>query len=188
MTSVSSISLSCLYKNYPVVLNFTWNDYNGLVWGQEAYPVANKSEYIREGYALRKSLKGLKSKKQKKKIKCFAKFIKRTEGAWKMYNSNCFCKIDFLSTIKRSYCPLSPNSQRFSTCCCYSQPVTCMLATGLGWLTDFLTGAIMESRKAARSKAVATPRCGWRLPFLVKVILNFSWSADKLHADHFLSF
>ena len=57
---------NCLYKNYPVVLNFTWNDYNGLVWGQEAYPVANKSEYIREGYALRKSLKGLKYKKQKK--------------------------------------------------------------------------------------------------------------------------
>ena len=24
------------------------------MWGQEAYPVANKSEYIREGYALRK--------------------------------------------------------------------------------------------------------------------------------------
>ena len=45
---------------------FDWNDYNGLVWGQEAYPVANKGEYIREGYALRKSLKGLKYKKQKK--------------------------------------------------------------------------------------------------------------------------
>ena len=34
--------------------------YNGLEWGQEANPVANKSECIREGYALRKSLKGLK--------------------------------------------------------------------------------------------------------------------------------
>ena len=45
---------------------FDWNDYNGLVWAQEAYPVANKGEYIREGYALRKSLKGLKYKKQKK--------------------------------------------------------------------------------------------------------------------------
>ena len=32
-----------------------------------------------------------------------------------------------------------------------------MLATVLGWLTDFLTGAIMESRKAARSKAAASP-------------------------------
>ena len=31
-----------------------------------------------------------------------------------------------------------------------------MLATVFGWLTDFLTGAIMESRKAARSKAVAS--------------------------------
>ena len=51
-----------------VLLNFTWNDYNGLVWGQEAYPVANKSEYIREGYELRKSLKGLSYKKQKKEL------------------------------------------------------------------------------------------------------------------------
>ena len=32
-----------------------------------------------------------------------------------------------------------------------------MLATVLEWLTDFLTGAIMESRKAARSKAVTSP-------------------------------
>ena len=32
-----------------------------------------------------------------------------------------------------------------------------MLATVLEWLTDFLTRAIMESRKATRSKAVATP-------------------------------
>ena len=38
-----------------------------------------------------------------------------------------------------------------------SQPVSRMLATVLEWLTDFLTGAIMESRKAARSKAVASP-------------------------------
>ena len=52
--------------NYPLVLNFTRDDYNGLVWGQEAYPVASKSEYIREGNALRKSLKRLKYKKQKK--------------------------------------------------------------------------------------------------------------------------
>ena len=39
---------------------------DGLVWGQEANPVADKSEYIREGYALRKSPKKLKYKKQKK--------------------------------------------------------------------------------------------------------------------------
>ena len=56
-------------------MNYTWNDYNGLVWGQEANPVANKSEYIREGYALRESLKGLKYKKvykenQKELEKC----------------------------------------------------------------------------------------------------------------------
>ena len=41
--------------------------------------------------------------------------------------------------------------------CCYSQPVTRMLATLDGWLTDSLTGAIKESRKAARSKVVASP-------------------------------
>ena len=35
--------------------------------------------------------------------------------------------------------------------------VSRMLATVLEWLTDFSTGAIMESRKAARSKAVASP-------------------------------
>ena len=46
--------------------------------------------------------------------------------------------------------------RRTSWCCC-SQPVSLMLATVLEWLTDFLTGAIMESRKAARSKAVANP-------------------------------
>ena len=67
MTSVSSISLKLFVQNYPVVLNCAWNDDNGLVWGQEAYPVANKGEYIKEGYALRKSLKGLKYKKQKKR-------------------------------------------------------------------------------------------------------------------------
>ena len=82
MTSVSSISLKLFVQKLPCSSEFylKW-DYNGLVWGQEAYPVANKSEYIRERYASRKSLKGLKYKKQKKKIKCFAKVIKRTEGA-----------------------------------------------------------------------------------------------------------
>ena len=67
MTSVSRISLKLFVKNYPIVLNYTSNDYNGLVWGQDADPVANKSEYIREGYALRKSFKGPKYKKQKKR-------------------------------------------------------------------------------------------------------------------------
>ena len=42
-------------------------------------------------------------------------------------------------------------------CCCCSQPVSRMLATVLEWLTDFLTRAMMKSRKAARSKAVASP-------------------------------
>ena len=41
--------------------------------------------------------------------------------------------------------------------CCFCQPVSHMLATALEWLRDFLTGAIMESRKAARSETVASP-------------------------------
>ena len=36
--------------------------------------------------------------------------------------------------------------------------VSRMVATVLGWLTDFLTGAIMESQIAARSKAVYNTR------------------------------
>ena len=32
-----------------------------------------------------------------------------------------------------------------------------MLVTVLKWLTDFFTGAIIETRKAARSKVVASP-------------------------------
>ena len=51
---------------------------------------------------------------------------------------------------------LTVESLRKRTCCCCSQPVSRMLATVLEWLTDFLTGAIMESRKTARSKAVAS--------------------------------
>ena len=49
------------------------------MWGQEANPVANKSEYIREGYALRKSLKGLKYKKQKKENWMFCKVYKENQ-------------------------------------------------------------------------------------------------------------
>ena len=41
--------------------------------------------------------------------------------------------------------------------CCFPRPVSRMLAKVLEWLTDFVTGAIMESRKAARSKAIASP-------------------------------
>ena len=32
-----------------------------------------------------------------------------------------------------------------------------MLVTVLKWLTDFFTGAIIETRKAARSKVAASP-------------------------------
>ena len=63
------------------------------MWGQEANPVANKSEYIREGYALRKSLKGLKYKKQKKKIECFAKFIKRIRRSLKNVQLQLFVQV-----------------------------------------------------------------------------------------------
>ena len=63
---------------------------------QEACPVANKSEHIREEYALRKSLKGLKYKKQKKKIECFAKFIKRIRRSLqKCTTSGCLLSYEF---------------------------------------------------------------------------------------------
>ena len=72
--------------------------------------------------------------------------------------------------------------------CCFSQPVSRMLATVLEWLTDFLTGAIMESRKAARSKAVASPP--WSavtiiLPqetFVIQLVFSFVliWSSTKI--------
>ena len=80
-----------MYKNYPVVLNFTWNDYNGLVWGQEAYPVANKSEYIRKGYALRESVKGLKYKKQKKENWMFCKVCKENQKELKKCTTSVVC-------------------------------------------------------------------------------------------------
>ena len=92
------------------------------MWGQEANPVANKSEYIREGYALRKSLKGLKYKKQKKENWMFCKVYKENQKTLEKYTTSIYClckswirfttkinkvKLIFLSTIKRSYCPLS---------------------------------------------------------------------------------
>ena len=61
------------------------------------------------------------TRNRKKKIECFAKFIRESKGAWKMYNFNFLCKLwiwfttkinkvklTFLSTIKRCYCLLSP--------------------------------------------------------------------------------
>ena len=47
------------------------------------------------------------------------------------------------------------SQRRWTSCCCCSQPASRMLATVLEWLRDFLTEAIMESRKAARSKVIA---------------------------------
>ena len=64
----SIISLKLFEKKITLqFLIYTWNDFNALVWEQEANPVANKNEYITEGhtYTFRKTLKGLKYKKQK---------------------------------------------------------------------------------------------------------------------------
>ena len=60
--------------------------------GQEANPVARKSEYIREGYALRKSLKGLKYKKQKKENWMFWKVYKENQKELQKCSA-CFCKL-----------------------------------------------------------------------------------------------
>ena len=61
------------------------------MWGQEANPVANKSEYIREGYALRKSLKGLKYKKQKKENWMFCKVYKENEKEIEKCTTSIVC-------------------------------------------------------------------------------------------------
>ena len=65
--------------------------YLNLVWGQEANPVANKSEYIREGYALRKSLKGLKYKKQKKENWMFYKVYKENKKELEKCKTSTVC-------------------------------------------------------------------------------------------------
>ena len=61
------------------------------MWGQEANPVANKSEYIREGYALRKSLKGLKYKKQKKENWMFCKVYKENQKELEKCTTSIVC-------------------------------------------------------------------------------------------------
>ena len=58
------------------------------------------------------------------------------------------------SEFPTSHCRIAAKTN--SSCCC-SQPVSRMLAAIIEWLTDLLTGAIMECRKAGRSRAVATP-------------------------------
>ena len=58
-----------------------------IVRGQEAYPVASKSEYIREGYAL--TLKGLKYKKQKQKLNVCKVYKENQKELAKMYNFSC---------------------------------------------------------------------------------------------------
>ena len=68
-------------------MNYTWKDYSGLVRGQEANSVANKSEYIRKEYALGKSLKGLKYKKQKKENRMFCKVYKENQKRPEKYTT-----------------------------------------------------------------------------------------------------
>ena len=74
-------------------MNYTWNDYSGLVWGQEANSVANKSEYIRKEYA-RKSLKGLKYKKQNKENWMFCKVYKENQKRLEKYTTRWVCAAD----------------------------------------------------------------------------------------------
>ena len=82
-------------------MNYTWNDYSGLVWGQEANSVANKSEYIRKEYA-RKSLKGLKYKKQKKENWMFCKVYKGNQKKLEKCTTSiyCLCKLWIWFTTK----------------------------------------------------------------------------------------
>ena len=64
------------------------------MWGQEVNPVANKSEYITEGYAqytLRKSLKGLKYKKQKKENWMFCKVYKENQKDLEKCTTSIVC-------------------------------------------------------------------------------------------------
>ena len=64
------------------------------MWGQEDNPVANKSEYIRDGYAhhtLRKSLKGLKFKKQKKENWMFCKVHKENQKDLEKCTTSIVC-------------------------------------------------------------------------------------------------
>ena len=64
------------------------------MWGQEVNPVANKSEYISEGYAqdaLRKSLQGLKYKKQKKENWMFYKVYKENQKDLEKCTTSIVC-------------------------------------------------------------------------------------------------
>ena len=70
---------------------------------QEANSVAYKSEYIRKGYALRKSLKGLKYKKQKKKSECFAKFIKRIRRGLETIQLKFIVCVSYESDLQLNY-------------------------------------------------------------------------------------
>ena len=83
-------------------MNYTWNDYSGLVWGQEANSVANKSEYIRKEYALRKSLKGLKYKKQKKEKWMFCKVYKENQKRLENIQLKFVC-VSYESDLQLNY-------------------------------------------------------------------------------------
>ena len=59
--------------------------------GEEANSVANKSEYIKEGYALRKSIKGLKYKKQKKENWMSCKVYKENQKELEKCTNSVVC-------------------------------------------------------------------------------------------------
>ena len=61
------------------------------MWGEEDYPVANKGEYIREGYALRKSIKGLKYKKQEKENLMLCKVYKENQKELEKCTTSVVC-------------------------------------------------------------------------------------------------
>ena len=61
------------------------------MWRQEAHPVANKSDYIREVNALRESLKGLKYKKQKKENWMFCKVYKENQKELEKCTTSIVC-------------------------------------------------------------------------------------------------
>ena len=75
-------------------------------WQREGNSVANKGEYIRKDYALRKSLKGMKYKlvqETEKKTECFAKFIKRVRRGLKNIQLKFIVCVSYESDLQLNY-------------------------------------------------------------------------------------
>ena len=91
-------------------------------------------------------------------VSFFAQTTPHEKKGWRKLHVTAVKMVVVLTeTTKRDFtlhCGHSAKTKSLST---LSWPVSCMLTTVLEWLTGFLTGTIMESRKAPRSKAVATP-------------------------------